>query len=163
MNTSSKFGRRGGWSVAAGVVFALAFAGTGSVAGPSGAAAPAGPVDAQATAKTRALYRSLASLQGRAMLFGHQDDLAYGHDWSAVDGRSDVKDVAGDYPSVLGFDMGRLETGATANIDGVRFDDMRRWIRQGYDRGSVGRRCSARSTACPAAGSARPATRCPPP
>mgnify|MGYP000978421992 FL=1 len=110
---------------------------TESVGAPAAAAPLAGPmpVDPRATPETVALYRNLKALEGTATLFGHQDALAYGHDWSAVDGRSDVKDVVGAYPSVLGFDVGRLETGSAANIDGVRFDDMRRWIRQGYELG----------------------------
>jgi mannan endo-1,4-beta-mannosidase len=95
------------------------------------------PVDPQATPETVSLYQNLQDLQGRAMLFGHQDDLAYGNSWSAVDGRSDVKDVVGAFPSVLGFDVGRIENGAAANIDNVDFANMRRWIRQGHEMGSV--------------------------
>ncbi len=95
------------------------------------------PIDTQATRETVALYQNLKLLEGTATLFGHQDALAYGRSWSAVDGRSDVKEVVGAYPSVLGFDVGRLENGATANIDGVNFDNMRRWIRQGHALGSV--------------------------
>lgn len=94
-------------------------------------------VDPHATRETVALYRNLKALEGRATLFGHQDDLAYGHSWWAEDGRSDVKEVVGAYPSVLGFDVGRIELGAPVNIDGVDFADLKRWIRQGHDMGSV--------------------------
>ena len=34
-------------------------------------------------------------------MFGHQDDLAYGVNWKYEDGRSDIKDVTGDYPGSL--------------------------------------------------------------
>lgn len=94
-------------------------------------------VDPHATPETMALYRNLKALEGRSTLFGHQDDLAYGHSWWAEDGRSDVKEVVGAYPSVLGFDVGRIEVGAPANIDNVDFRNMQRWIRQGYEMGSV--------------------------
>ena len=34
-------------------------------------------------------------------MFGHQDDLAYGVGWKYVPGKSDVKEVTGDYPAVM--------------------------------------------------------------
>jgi mannan endo-1,4-beta-mannosidase len=37
-------------------------------------------------------------------MFGHQDDLAYGVGWKYEPGRSDIKDVTGDYPAVYGFE-----------------------------------------------------------
>ena len=47
--------------------------------------------DQQATAETKALYKNLYSLIGKNILFGHQDDLAYGVGWKYQPGRSDVK------------------------------------------------------------------------
>ena len=70
-------------------------------------------------------------------MFGHQDDLAYGVNWKYVPGRSDVKDVTGDYPAVYGWELGRLETDQTVNIDSVPFDKMRGFIRDIYSRGGV--------------------------
>ena len=62
-------------------------------------------------------------------LYAHQDDLPYGHSWVAdiADplGRSDVLDVCGDYPAIVGFDLGGIELGNDANLDGVPFDLMR--------------------------------------
>jgi mannan endo-1,4-beta-mannosidase len=98
---------------------------------------PRRPVDPGATAETAALLANLAALQGKGTLFGHQDALSYGYDWTAGDGRCDVAEVTGAYPAVLGFDVGRLETGAARNIDGVDFEDMVRWIRQGRERGCL--------------------------
>src|SRR5665648_1264542 len=99
------------------------------------------PIDPDATPQTRALLRNLAALEGRHVLFGHQDDLAYGTHWSAddgsPDGRSDVRDVTGAYPSVQGFDVGQMETGADRNVDGLPFVDIRRWVRQAHAGGSV--------------------------
>jgi mannan endo-1,4-beta-mannosidase len=111
------------------------------------AAADAQPVDAHATAETRALFANLRRLAGTQIMFGHQDDLAYGHDWFAQPGaapagarapaRSDVKDVAGAYPAVYGWELGNLERGMPADLDGVDFARMRDWIVEGYRRGGV--------------------------
>ena len=64
--------------------------------------------------------------------YGHQDDLVYGHTWVVTDvegdplSRSDVKDVAGRFPAIVGFDLGGIELGNPNNLDGVPFDLMRR-------------------------------------
>lgn len=92
-----------------------------------------GPVDGKATAETKALYYHLKHLKG--IMFGHQDDLAYGTHWKGIPGKSDVKDVAGSYPAIFGWDVSHL--GDPKNIDGVDFDSMRTWIQQGYEGGSV--------------------------
>jgi mannan endo-1,4-beta-mannosidase len=95
------------------------------------------PVDARATTETQALFLNLDRIRHEHVLFGHQDALAYGIDWLNEPGRSDVMEVAGSYPAVYGWELGHLETGATQNLDGVNFDDMRRWIIEGYNRGGV--------------------------
>ena len=106
--------------------------------GTSGAWRPsAAQVDARATTETRALYTNLRRLAGTQVMFGHQDDLAYGHDWFGEPGRSDVKEVAGAYPAVYGWELGGLERGAPADLDGVDFARMRAWIVEGYRRGGV--------------------------
>ena len=67
-----------------------------------------------------------------AICYGHQDDLVYGHEWVVTDvendplERSDVMDVAGKYPVLVGFDLGGIEMGDACNLDGVPFDLMRR-------------------------------------
>jgi mannan endo-1,4-beta-mannosidase len=70
-------------------------------------------------------------------MVGHQDALAYGHLWYKESGRSDVKDVTGDYPAVVGWELGHVETGAEFNLDSVYFSDMKRYIRETHDRGGV--------------------------
>lgn len=60
------------------------------------------PSDPKATPETRALFRNLHCLTPRAILYGHQDDLAYGVSWWAEPGRSDVREVTGAYPAVYG-------------------------------------------------------------
>src|SRR5256885_11577999 len=57
-----------------------------------------GPVDPGATAETRALFVNLRRLAGKAVLFGHQDDLADGGQWANQPGRSEVKKTAGTHP-----------------------------------------------------------------
>lgn len=95
------------------------------------------PADKNATKQTVALYNNLKRLLDKGIMFGHQDDLAYGVNWRYVDGRSDVKETAGDYPAVYGWELGNIEHGMPANLDSVPFDKMRNYIRQGYARGGV--------------------------
>lgn len=70
-------------------------------------------------------------------MFGHQDDLAYGVNWKYETGRSDVKDVAGDYPAVYGWELGHLEIDKLLNLDGVPFSNMQQYIKEAYARGGV--------------------------
>lgn len=93
--------------------------------------------DAHATPETRALYRNLAALSGRHVLFGHQDSLAYGVQWEKETYRSDVKDVTGSFPAVYGWDIGWLEKDSPENLDGVSFDLMRESIKRSFQRGGV--------------------------
>jgi mannan endo-1,4-beta-mannosidase len=95
------------------------------------------PADKNATAKTVNLYNNLIKLSQKGFMFGHQDDLAYGVNWRYENGRSDVKEVAGDYPAVYGWELGGLEAREEKNIDGVPFKKMRQYIKEGYERGGV--------------------------
>ncbi len=93
--------------------------------------------DKKATRKTRILYDNLFKLLDKGIMFGHQDDLAYGVEWKYEKDRSDIKDVTGDYPAVYGWDIGGLEKDSPNNIDGVPFDKMKNWITEIYNRGGV--------------------------
>lgn len=93
--------------------------------------------DRNATAETKILYEKLILNIEKGILFGHQDDLAYGVNWKYKTKRSDVKDVTGDYPAVYGWDLGGLEKKSTTNIDGVPFDKMRQFIKDAHTRGGV--------------------------
>ena len=95
------------------------------------------PADKNATAQTVNLYNNLKKLAQKGFMFGHQDDLAYGVNWRYENGKSDVKEVAGDYPAVYGWELGGLEAGEEKNIDGVPFKKMRQFIKEGYERGGV--------------------------
>jgi len=95
------------------------------------------PSDRQATSATVNLYRNLHTLLGKGIMFGHQDDLAYGVGWKYVAGRSDVRSAAGDYPAVYGWELGNIEHDLPYNLDSVPFDRMRGFIREAYERGGV--------------------------
>ncbi|KAF2517292.1 glycoside hydrolase family 26 protein [Flavobacterium foetidum] len=93
--------------------------------------------DKKATPETKALYRKLNQLSQRGFLFGHQDDLAYGVNWKYEKGRSDVKEVTGDYPAVYGWDIAGLEKDDLNNIDGVPFEKMKHYIIEANQRGGI--------------------------
>lgn len=95
------------------------------------------PIDKGATRETINLYRNLRRVLNKGFMFGHQDDLAYGVGWKYEEGRSDIKDVTGEYPAVYGWELGRLEIDQPFNLDSVPFDKMRQLIRSGYERGGV--------------------------
>ena len=92
-------------------------------------------VDSLATPETAALFRNLRDNSCKGVMFGHQDDTAYGVGWKAEPGRSDVKEVCGDYPAVYGWDLGDIQN--PANLDGVDFSLMKNLIREAYGRGGV--------------------------
>lgn len=90
------------------------------------------------TVHTENLLASLKELSTQEkFMFGHHDDPVYGIGWVGDSARSDVKSVCGDYPALLGFDLGRLETGSSENLDGVPFNRMRQEIVAQYERGGV--------------------------
>lgn len=93
--------------------------------------------DKKATLETMVLFNNLRELTHKGILFGHQDDLAYGVNWKYETGRSDVKEVTGDYPAVYGWDLGGLERKSDKNIDGIPFDKMRQYIKEGHSRGGI--------------------------
>jgi hypothetical protein len=95
------------------------------------------PVDKNATVQTVNLYNNLKRLLNKGIMFGHQDDLAYGVGWKYEKGRSDIKDVIGEYPAVYGWELGGLEVDKLVNLDSVPFDRMKGFIKEGYERGGI--------------------------
>lgn len=93
--------------------------------------------DPNITPEALSLFKNLDQIRHDHVLFGHQDDLAYGVYWVSEPGRSDVRETAGSYPAVYGWELGDLELGAEQNLDKVNFSNMRSWIREGYLRGGV--------------------------
>ncbi|QGY44278.1 hypothetical protein GM418_11610 [Maribellus comscasis] len=107
------------------------------ISGVTSYAAKPVPADKKATKETIKLYQNLLKLQHERMMFGHQDDLAYGIGWIYEKDRSDVKDVCGDYPAVYGWELGHLELGDPYSLDSVHFDKIQEWIKTVYKRGGV--------------------------
>jgi len=95
------------------------------------------PTDPKATREAVKLYQRLFKLQQKGIMFGHQDDLAYGTRWTETEGRSDVKEVAGDYPAIFGWELGHLELGRTHSLDSVKFENIRKWIKKVDKEGGI--------------------------
>jgi mannan endo-1,4-beta-mannosidase len=100
-------------------------------------AQPQLPAFKKATPETISLFNNLKKLAAKGFMFGHQDDLAYGVNWKYVPGNSDVKDAAGDYPAVYGWELGGLELDHPKNLDDVPFEAMKQFIHDGYERGGI--------------------------
>lgn len=93
--------------------------------------------DSQATESTKKLYENLNRLKEKGFMFGHQHTLAYGVQWKYENGRSDVKEVTGDYPAVYGWDLGGTEHNSDKDIDGIPFHKMKAWIKEVHQRGGI--------------------------
>lgn len=93
-------------------------------------------VDKNATAKTKALYSNLWAIQEVGFMFGHHDDLFYGRKWYNEPGRSDTKDVAGDYPAVLSIDFAPIMD-ERHESDAFENKIRERICKEAYNRGMV--------------------------
>lgn len=89
------------------------------------------------TSETENLLRNLKAISVQGFLFGHQDDPLYGVTWEGDSGRSDVQSVTGDYPAVMGFDIGKIEHDSEKNIDNVSFAILREEMIRHYKRGGM--------------------------
>jgi mannan endo-1,4-beta-mannosidase len=85
----------------------------------------------------KVLYKNLRVISKDHILFGHQDDLAYGVGWQYEHGRSDTKETTGSYPAVFGWDIGGIGLGMDKNLDSIPFDKMKLLIRHAYDEGGI--------------------------
>lgn len=83
------------------------------------------------------LKHRLERLSEKGIMFGHQDDPFYGLDWAYETDRSDIKDVCGDWPAVMGFELGGIEMGDAKNLDSVPFTRMHDEIIRHYERGGI--------------------------
>lgn len=84
--------------------------------------------------------RLAACVDAGVVLFGHQDDLFYGKHWNRLRGgdeRSDVRETAGDYPAVLGVEIGGIELADSLSLDNVPFRLIRRGIADHHRRGGI--------------------------
>lgn len=83
------------------------------------------------------LIERLTALQAHGYMFGHQDDPFYGLTWEWERGRSDVLEASGDYPAVMGFDLGGIEMGDEKNLDSVPFTRIREELLAHVERGGI--------------------------
>lgn len=83
------------------------------------------------------LKERLDTLRQKGYMFGHQDDPFYGLTWEYQNDSSDVKNVCGDWPAVMGFELGGIEMGDEKNLDSVPFTKMREEIIKHHQRGGI--------------------------
>ena len=83
------------------------------------------------------LIDRLDTLLQKGIMYGHQDDPMYGLTWEYKNDSSDVKNVCGDYPAIMGFDLGGIEMGDAKNLDSVPFTRMTEEVKNHYRRGGI--------------------------
>jgi len=83
------------------------------------------------------LLERLDTLRSKGIMYGHQDDPMYGLTWEYEADSSDVKAVCGDYPAIMGFDLGGIELGDAKNLDSVPFTRMTEEVIKHYNRGGI--------------------------
>lgn len=83
------------------------------------------------------LFDRLQLLQKKGYMAGHQDDPFYGLEWEWDLGKSDVLATVGDYPAVMGFDLGGIEMGDAKNLDSVPFSRIHDELIAHYKRGGI--------------------------
>ena len=104
------------------------------------AASGAQAVDTKATAETKALFANLKKLQENKILVGHHDATMYGHNWSGDEQRSDIKDVTGSHPALIGFDFA-LITNKPSDMTNNRTELLQKRMIETYNRGGVVTMC----------------------
>lgn len=83
------------------------------------------------------LIRRLHNIHAKGVMMGMQDAPVYGTTWKWDEGRCDMKEVCGDYPAVMGFDLGKIELDSEKNLDGVPFERIRKEVRLQHERGGI--------------------------
>jgi len=95
--------------------------------------------DKQANIEAKHLMLRIKEIPKLGYALGHQDATAYGVGWKN-DGtlyKSDINEVAGDFPAVYGFELGHLELGHEQNLDTVNFKLMSKLIRKAHKKGGI--------------------------
>lgn len=95
------------------------------------------PSDSKATPAAKELFTRLMALQKKGVMYGHQDDLMYGHKWWYEKDRSDIKEMVGDYPAVAGFELGHIELGNKCSLDSVSFAQISEQVKVFHKRKGV--------------------------
>ncbi|MBP5645135.1 MAG: beta-mannosidase [Bacteroidales bacterium] len=94
------------------------------------------PVETATTVADQ-LFNRLDTLRQKGYMFGHQDDPFYGLTWEYQNDSSDVKNTCGDYPAVMGFELGGIEMGDAKNLDSVPFTRITQEVIAHHERGGI--------------------------
>ena len=94
-------------------------------------------IDRTRKSQSQRLMERLEMLRKKGYMFGHQDDPFYGLTWDYQPDSSDVKNVCGDWPAVMGFELGGIEMGDKKNLDSVPFTRMAEEIIKHHERGGI--------------------------
>ncbi len=96
------------------------------------------PAEEAAPTVAESLLARMDTLRQHGYMYGHQDDPFYGITWEwEKNGRSDTKELVGDYPAVMGFELGGIEMNDLKNLDSVPFNWMREEIIAHHQRGGI--------------------------
>jgi len=93
-------------------------------------------IDPKATKETKALFSNLQRIQENHILVGHHDATLYGHTWAGDENRSDIKDVCGSHPALVGFDFA-IATNQPSESTKNRLETTLKRTVEAYDRGAV--------------------------
>ena len=83
------------------------------------------------------LFDRLDTLRQQGYMFGHQDDPMYGLTWAYDQDSSDVKNTCGDWPAVMGFELGGIEMGDAKSLDSVPFKRITEEVVKHHERGGI--------------------------
>ncbi len=83
------------------------------------------------------LFNRLDTLRQQGCMFGHQDDPMYGLTWAYESDSSDVKNTCGDWPAVMGFELGGIEMGDEKSLDDVPFSKITEEVIRHHERGGI--------------------------
>lgn len=95
-------------------------------------------VDSNATEMTKKLYSNLMKISKTNIIFGHQYATTYGH-WGVYDenGFSDVKDIIGTHPGVIGADFREYTLAKGKNNVIKEKNRLLKLIKETYKRGGI--------------------------
>lgn len=93
--------------------------------------------EASTPTPAEALLTRIDTLRQHGYMYGHQDDPFYGITWQWEEDRSDTRELVGDYPAVMGFDLGGIEMGDEKNLDSVPFSRIREEAIKHVERGGI--------------------------
>lgn len=94
-------------------------------------------IDEKASSLTINLYNNLKKIRDNGkVLFGHQDATTYGRKWVGDKDRSDVKDVTGSHPAVIGLDFANVTTSDSSKYRKAK-NVLVSSVKETYQRGGI--------------------------